>query len=63
MVGLTPARKVLTRFGFAWGQADAGAMKTSLQLGKPRRTAESGTRSPLPAGSHQIRREVAPNRG
>jgi DNA-binding NtrC family response regulator len=27
MVGLVPARKILTRFGFAWGQADAGAMK------------------------------------
>ncbi len=27
MVGLEPARRVLTRFGFAWGQADAGAMK------------------------------------
>jgi len=27
MVGLAPARKILTRFGFAWGQADAGAMK------------------------------------
>lgn len=27
MVGLEPARRVLTRFGYAWGQADAGAMK------------------------------------
>ncbi len=27
MVGLAPTRKILTRFGFAWGQADAGAMK------------------------------------
>ena len=27
MVGLTSARRLLTRFGFAWGQADAGAMK------------------------------------
>lgn len=27
MVGLAPAREVLTRFGFAWGQADAAAMK------------------------------------
>ncbi len=27
MVGLVPARRVLTRFGFSWGQADAGAMK------------------------------------
>jgi DNA-binding NtrC family response regulator/predicted hydrocarbon binding protein len=27
MVGLASARRLLTRFGFAWGQADAGAMK------------------------------------
>ena len=27
MVGPTPAQRILTRFGFAWGQADAGAMK------------------------------------
>jgi len=42
MVGLAPTRRVLTRFGFAWGQADAGAMKRVFRWEGPEELLRAG---------------------
>ena len=41
-VGLVAARRVLTRFGFSWGQADAGAMKRVFDWDSPEELLRAG---------------------
>ena len=46
MVGLEQTRRILTRFGYFWGQADAAAMKRSFTWDSPLEWLKAGTRLP-----------------
>ncbi|MBN1355679.1 sigma-54-dependent Fis family transcriptional regulator [bacterium] len=42
MLGFEQARRVFTRFGFFWGQADAGAMRRVLEWDEPEELIKAG---------------------